>query len=460
MPRRFFFYVDCIDQLIIGAGPTGLGAAVRLHELGSRNFLVVETSDRVGGLCASYKDEAGFTWDVGGHVLFSQSHEFLHRISKIMDGELLEHERRALVRVEDLWIDYPFQDHIGQLRPQQAEECLDSIRHSRNSRAGPSSRISFGAWMRMAFGNGICRLFMEPYNRKVWAVPLHTMGSQWIKDRVSMPKVEDMERQIRGDGGEQKWGPNSTFFYPLAGGTGEIFRRLAKPIKDSILLNHAVTEVDLEKKALRTSNGKEFRFRSLLNTSPLDGFIEKIAFPISDPIRDAATRLKHNSVVVFGIGIPASHFNRTTWMYFPKPEIPFYRVTNLHNYSPNMTPKNGNQLALLAEVSYSNYQPLQSEGLADKVFEALKGVGLCSAHSRPLSIWHRNEEYGYPIPCLERERALNVIHPFLEKHDIFSRGRFGGWKYEIGNMDHSFMQGVEWAEKMVLGKKETIYFEA
>ena len=39
--------------------------------------------------------------------------------------------------------------------------------------------------------------------------------------------------------------------------------------------------------------------------------------------------------------------------------------------------------------------------------------------------------------------------------NIFSRGRFGAWKYEVGNMDHSFMQGVELADRSVLGTEET-----
>ena len=68
-----------------------------------------------------------------------------------------------------------------------------------------------------------------------------------------------------------------------------------------------------------------------------------------------------------------------------------------------------------------------------------------------------SSEYGYPIPCLDRDRILTMIQPYLEERNIYSRGRFGGWKYEVGNMDHSLMQGVEWVERMVLGKEECTY---
>jgi hypothetical protein len=32
---------------------------------------------------------------------------------------------------------------------------------------------------------------------------------------------------------------------------------------------------------------------------------------------------------------------------------------------------------------------------------------------------------------------------------VYSRGRFGAWKYEVGNMDHSFMQGVEVVDRLL-----------
>ena len=62
-----------------------------------------------------------------------------------------------------------------------------------------------------------------------------------------------------------------------------------------------------------------------------------------------------------------------------------------------------------------------------------------------------------PADLTERDAALQVLQPALEALGVFSRGRFGGWKYEVGNMDHSFMQGVEWAERMVTGRPETVY---
>jgi protoporphyrinogen oxidase len=57
--------------VILGAGPTGLGAAYRLQELGYRNWAIYERHDYVGGLATSFVDDAGFTYDIGGHVMFS-----------------------------------------------------------------------------------------------------------------------------------------------------------------------------------------------------------------------------------------------------------------------------------------------------------------------------------------------------------------------------------------------------
>ena len=62
--------------LILGAGPTGLGAAWRLEESGRKDWLLLEGASQAGGLAASFVDKQGFTWDIGGHVQFSHYEYF------------------------------------------------------------------------------------------------------------------------------------------------------------------------------------------------------------------------------------------------------------------------------------------------------------------------------------------------------------------------------------------------
>ena len=66
-------------------------------------------------------------------------------------------------------------------------------------------------------------------------------------------------------------------------------------------------------------------------------------------------------------------------------------------------------------------------------------------------------DYAYPIPTIKRDESLKNIQPKLEKMDIYSRGRFGAWKYEVGNTDHSVMQGKEIIDRILEKEKEKVY---
>jgi len=81
--------------VIIGAGPTELGAAYRIAELGHESFVIYEKNNYAGGLCASFKDGLGFTWDLGGHIIFSHYEYFNKLFENILEGKFLEHKRGA-----------------------------------------------------------------------------------------------------------------------------------------------------------------------------------------------------------------------------------------------------------------------------------------------------------------------------------------------------------------------------
>jgi protoporphyrinogen oxidase len=141
-------------------------------------------------------------------------------------------------------------------------------------------------------------------------------------------------------------------------------------------------------------------------------------------------------------------------MYFPEADVPFYRVTVFSNYSPNNVPDANRFWSLMAEVSESPAKPVENDRLLDAIVAGMLTAGLIESAADVVSTWHFRAAPGYPTPSLCRDQALNAILPQLEQRGVFSRGRFGAWKYEVSNQDHSLMQGVELVDRLATGNEE------
>ncbi len=451
-----------VKHLIIGAGPTGLGAANRLQELGEDAFLVLEKNAYVGGLAASFTDKAGFTWDVGGHVVFSHYGYFDKILSEVLGDEVLSHERESWIRACGAWTPYPFQNNLRYLPKDVVWECVEGLLKAARERSG-APFAHFRDWILRVFGEGVARVFMLPYNFKVWAYPPEALSHKWIGERVSVIDLDRALKNIILERDDKAWGPNNAFSFPLRGGTGEIYRRLAARFPDRVLTGRELVRLDPVAKTAIMADGQVFGYETLLNTGPLDILAGTIADGAPDAVREAAGKLKHSGALIGGLGVSGVPADSRCWMYFPEADCPFYRVTNFHIYSPNNTPDpdgmRPRKRALMTEVSFSPEKPEDQASHLDRTLEGLVNTGLLTPKDREnvVSRWEMRVDYSYPIPCLERDAALAVIQPWLEERGIFSRGRFGGWKYETGNMDHCLMQGAQWAERMVLGSGETVY---
>jgi protoporphyrinogen oxidase len=455
-----------VKYLIIGAGPTGLGAANRLAELGENDFLVLERHPYAGGLAASFTDPAGFTWDVGGHVVFSHYKAFDRLLDELLGEDVLHHQRESWIRLAGTFVPYPFQNNIRRLPPDLVWECVEGLLAAgRDAAAGVHTGppAHFREWIDRVFGPGIARLFMIPYNFKVWAHPAETMSHRWIGERVSVVDAGRVVKNIIYAADDVAWGPNNTFSFPLRGGTGEIFRRLAARFADRVRLGEPCRRIDAAAKTVLTGSGQTIAYGHLLNTGPLDLLVTEQLAAASPAMHQAAGCLKHSGSVIHGLGFAGAPPDPRCWMYFPESDCPFYRVTNFHNYSPLNTPDPDGMVprsrALMTETSFSAYKPADPATLTADTLAGLVATSLIAPEdlARHTATWEMRVPYAYPIPCLERDKVLAILQPGLEALGIQSRGRFGGWKYEVGNMDHSLMQGIQWAERLVLGRPETVY---
>lgn len=438
---------NSVEILVLGCGPAGLGAGLRLAEKGEPSWAILEAASHPAGLSASISDEAGFTWDLGGHVFFSNYPEFGDLMDRATDGGMQLRQRRATVFYKDHWVDFPFQNHLGMLPKGDAKRCARDLKNAPGGNPGQD----FGSWSRDVYGAALAKVFFHPFNAKLWQTPLDQMGSQWVGQRVAPPQSKD---------GAAGWGPNNTYYYPAKGGCAAPFAELACQIEGNIAYGHAVEAVDLEKRLVVCANGAEIKFERLISTIPLNLLIGAITPQPPEEVIQAVAKLRHNQMWLVGLGYDAPTPDHAgSWMYFPEERWPFQRLTNMAAHSPANLPGGdaARQSAWLAEVPVRKRRAWRPEALGRMLHLALADIGLRPAGAEPVSTFTHYLPMAYPVPTLEREDSLADIHCWLEEQEIISRGRFGGWIYEIGNMDHALIMGRQAVDRFMDDEEEQLW---
>jgi protoporphyrinogen oxidase len=450
-----------IKYLMIGAGPTALGAAYRLKQTGDNDFLVLEKLDKAGGLARSFVDEKGFTWDIGGHVQFSHYDYFDKLMVEALAPEKwFEHKRSAWALMMERFVPYPVQNNLRYLPREKMWECIRGIIAVNNTQS-KDKPTNFYEWIQAVFGTGLADIFMIPYNFKVWACPAELMSYQWIGERVSVVGLESTLKNIILESDDATWGPNSYFKFPSAGGTGIIWDNVSKLVgHDKFVFNCTVTEIDHVQKKVRCSDGREYAYQHLISTMPADVLGNMLRPRIDNAVLEKLKGLVHSSSNIVGLGLKGQcpeSLKDKSWIYFPEDNCPFYRATVFSNYSPANVPDPTKYWSLMTETSESTHKKVDHEKLVEDTIQGCINAGLITSKEQVYSRWMHREEFGYPVPSLHRDEILRTAIPYFEQFDIYSRGRFGGWKYEVSNQDHSLMQGVELINRLKYSEPETTY---
>jgi len=433
---------------ILGAGPTGLGAASRLTELGHTNFCVYDRNDYVGGLAASFFDAKGFTWDMAVHVLHSHYHYVDRLLERALPDGYYTHERRSWVRMHQTYIPYPFQYNIRHLPPAALQDCIEGLQALPGD--GDRAPGNFAEWVEAGFGSGIARHFMLPYNRKLWTVDPKEMAYQWIGDRVPTVDVERVLRNIEQQKDDVSWGPNFSFLFPKEGGTGAIWRGVAAMLpQENLRLSHDVVEIDSRAKRVRFANGETDTYDHLVSTIPIPELVKLTKW---DALEKRAGQLRNSHVYVICVGpnhpIPETLAEKT-WLYCPEETTAFYRVTPFSIFSGANVPDPEQYCSFMCEVGVPGGEERDVEELTRLTLKGLVDAGILDSVAEDTHTHVLDAPYGYPIPTRDRDAILADVLPAFESRNIYSRGRFGGWKYEAANMDHSVMQGVEAVDRIL-----------
>lgn len=417
--------------LILGGGLAGLSAAY--HSDG--DYLVLERDERVGGLCRTNWYD-GFGFDLSIHILFTKRPDLAALIcDELLDGDYHEHARSSWVYSHGVYTGYPFQGSLHGLPVDVVTDCLlGLVEAQRDAPATPPG--NFAEWARATFGEGIAREFFLPYNERVWATPPEEMSFGWIDGRVPVP---DLAEVIQGALVESpvRHGPNARFWYPRQGGIETLARALAARLEpERVKIGTEVAGIDPVRKRVATTSGAVFEYRDLISSLPLPTLV-RLVRGAPPAVREAAGRLRSNTVFTVLLGVARPEVSDRHWVYFHEDEFLFHRISYPMNFSKSLVPDGCS--SIMAEISHSSHRDVSGRDLVAETIDGLGRAGVLRADDEILVSEIVRISPAYVIHTLDHEDAVATILEWLADQEIHTVGRFGEWQYF--NMDDAIASG-------------------
>jgi protoporphyrinogen oxidase len=435
------------EVLILGAGVTGLAAA---WELGDR-AVVVERAFRPGGLVRTdHRD--GYWFDHVLHLLYFQDPDTEKRVRGLMGEDLAPCVPRAWCETSAGTTLFPFQMHLGGLDSESRDRCVrDLIELSK--RHGTRRAANFEEHLLGTFGQGMCNIFLFPYNRKMWKRPLSSLAPSGFTWNITPPKLDDVLRGAsESEPAFQAYNSAGWYPRPRAGaplrGMELLAASLATQARD-LRTDCSVEAISLERhEVVLRHRGRLERFRyqdALLSTIPLPELVA-LCRDIPKGLRRACAGLARNRVLSVGLSVrgprPESPGH---WRYYADESLIFTRLVFLHEFDPLLAPEDG--WPLLVEITEPAEWPLASrEELMSRVRRDLARVDVLLEGSEIVDEMVKVIDPAYVVFDVQSQRIVRLAHEVLAAHGITSLGRYGRWEYS--SMASCMRDGFVWAESL------------
>ena len=423
--------------VILGGGLTGLVAAEQLERAGTPT-VVFEREAEPGGACRSLSDD-GFVFDYTGHLLHVARPETEAYLEELGLWRLLEvHGRRAAVVIGGQTTPYPVQINTHGLAPEVRRDCLlGFVRAWADETADEPA--DFRAWVLDRFGEGLAEHFFFPYNSKLYRARPEELSLDWVGRYVPKPKLEEVVDGALGLHDEDV-GYNATFRYPASGGISLLPNGVAGRLS-CLRLEREVTGVHLGERWVELADGEQLSWRELLSTISLPALIDRLVDPLPEEVAAARRALRWVRVLNLALGVEGPAPSTEHWLYFPDPELPFYRVGFPSNHG-DLAPPGCHTVSVEASL---DPDVGDVEALAAGAQSALAGAGLLEEGAlrvRRVTVL----DPAYVVFDHHRRQAVALLRDFVRQRGVTLAGRWAEWKYSA--MEDAVLDGMRAARNL------------
>lgn len=457
------------ETLIIGAGPAGLSCAMELSKVG-KDFIVVDKSNQVGGLAKTYtfkeSDGLAFYTDNGPHRFFSKNKYLYSFIENLIGEEWIKVTRHTRQFIDGKFYDYP-------VNPIQALVNIGPIMASRMFFDYVWAKISYRVLKKKIrtfedyaisnFGRSLANFNIINYTEKIWGIPASKIHSEWALQRIKGLNLTSVLRDffIKTFSRKKNNGPKSLvdeFFYPSKG-TGFIYTTIAEKLKQKGYLiltetmpisvrhkNNTIYEV-----VLRSLEGDILvECKNLVESVPITEFVILLEPTVPENVKSVVSKLRHRSQVYLFITLDKESITSDQWIYFPRQENKIARISEMKNFSKEMSPEG--KTSLFVEFfcfEGDEIWNMSKEKLFEITVKELSFTGFFK-EANVRHYYHIKQRDVYPVYDLEYQTHLNVVKNYLNNFkNLYYIGRPGRFRYN--NQDHSLEMGMLTAKSIIDG---------
>lgn len=444
-------------KVVLGGGLAGLAAGHRLTEAGQPT-VVIEKGARVGGLARTIQ-HGGFRFDLGGHRFLTDNERIMALVSGLLGDELLTVPRSSQIFMHGKFVDYPLNPVnalFGLGLSTTASIILDYGREKVRQAISKPPLVSLEDWVVAQFGRRMFDLYFRDYSEKVWGIDCRNISMEWVAKRIDglslWKAVKHALFKLNGRGCKTL---TDSFAYPRLG-IGQLSDRL----RDYIVGRNQVrtsTEVQQVYHTDGTITGIELgdeKGSSLLRGShyfssiPLTLLLEKMCPRPPAAVLAAVFRISFRSLAVVTLMLNRKKATDLTWLYFPGKDVPFGRIHEPTNWSPEMAPPGRTHLVI--EYFCDRDDEIWNgtdEQLTTRTTEHLQHLKFIAASEVADSCVLR-VPYAYPIFNVNYRQNLQIITDWLDQFSNLQLiGRSGSYSYL--NMDCAMESGIRAVERVL-----------
>ncbi|MEE8552168.1 MAG: FAD-dependent oxidoreductase [Desulfobacterales bacterium] len=445
------------EILIMGGGLAGLAAGSVLTQAGL-SVKVLEKGATVGGLSRTIV-HGGFRFDLGGHRFFTKNKIIEEFLQNLMDGELLKLPRKSKILFRNKYVDYPLKplNAISSMGvPMTLKAICDYALERIKRQYRVSNMVSLEDWIVSQFGRTMFNIYFKEYSEKVWGIECSKLSMEWVVQRIKGLSLGTAVRNaFFGSNGNAIATLADTFTYPSKG-IGRISERLRGEIdkKNSVLLNvrvkwlcHDNFQIETAK-AVNGHHSTTFEGSEVISSIPINNLVQMLDPKPPEDVLRAADKLKFRDMVIVAIMLNRERVTDQNWIYIPEQKIPFGRIHEPTNWSPQMAPE-GKTLLVTEHFCFSGDATwcAVDEELADNTIWNLEKLKFIKREEVIDHVVIRVPK-AYPLFEVGYRKHYDKICVYLSKFkNLHITGRGGMFKYH--NMDQAIASGIEAAEKII-----------